>query len=134
MAMHAAGNAQPMAQINVTPLIDVMLVLLIIFLVTAPIITRPITLDLPQRAPPISPPPPAVAPVELRLDAAGQLYWDGQPIAEAALEQRLREDIGRAADAPALRIAANADAQYEPMARVLAAAKNAGVQRITLAQ
>lgn len=135
MAFSTAGNRGPLAEINVTPLVDVMLVLLIIFLVTAPLVTRPITLDLPQRTstptPPREPPPP----IQLRLDASGQLFWNASPLPLAELQPRLREAMAEAAgNPPELRIDANPDAQYEVMAKVLAAAKNANVEKIGFLQ
>lgn len=135
MAFSTAGNRGPLAEINVTPLVDVMLVLLIIFLVTAPLVTRPITLDLPQRTsaptPPREPPPP----IQLRLDASGQLFWNASPLPFAELQPRLREAMAEAAgNPPELRIDANPDAQYEVMAKVLAAAKNANVEKIGFLQ
>lgn len=74
MAFSTTGNRGPLADINVTPLVDVMLVLLIIFIVTAPMVTRTITLDLPQSStqPRTQLEPPA--PIALRLDADGQLF------------------------------------------------------------
>jgi len=74
----AAGA--PMADINVTPLVDVMLVLLIIFMVTAPILSYPIDIDLPQRV--LNPPPETKVPPEpirLRIDQAGQVFWNDSP-------------------------------------------------------
>ena len=71
-------QAGPMADINVTPLVDVMLVLLIIFMITAPILAHQVQIDLPQKttAPPtqIDPPPP----IALRIRATGELYWNDQ--------------------------------------------------------
>ncbi|UYB52403.1 biopolymer transporter ExbD [Xanthomonas sp. AM6] len=135
MAFSTAGNRGPLAQINVTPLVDVMLVLLIIFIVTAPLVARPITMDLPQRTdapkPRLEPPPP----IELRLDASGQLFWNASPLPLAELQPRLRAAMAQAAgNPPELRIDANPDAEYEVMAKVLAAAKNADVERIGFLQ
>lgn len=135
MAFSTAGNRGPLAEINVTPLVDVMLVLLIIFIVTVPLVTRPITMDLPQRTdmPKLQPAPPP--PIQLRLDASGQLFWNASPLAFAELQPRLREAMAQAAgNTPELRIDANPDAEYEAMAKVLAAAKNAQVDRIGFVQ
>ena len=75
MAFSSGSGKGAMAEINVTPLIDVMLVLLIIFIVTAPIMTYPIAVDLPQRvlnpSPQTTEPPP---PIELRIDASNQVF------------------------------------------------------------
>lgn len=93
------------AGINITPLVDVMLVLLVIFMIAAPIFTQRINLDLPGVAPPIErtqPPPP----IRLRIDAAGQLYWNDSATPASALPAMLeaehqRTDGGRHFDGPA---------------------------------
>ncbi len=131
-----SGKGQPMADINVTPLVDVMLVLLIIFIVTVPVLTYPISVDLPQRVinppPQLRKPPP---PIELRIDAAGQVYWNNSPVAVAAVQSMMENEVQRdPTNQPELRIDANADAQYEVMAKVLAAAKNSQMQKIGFVQ
>jgi len=136
MAFSAAGNSgRPLADINVTPLVDVMLVLLIIFIVTAPMVAVPIPVDLPQRSEKVlsrvEPPPP----IELRVDAADQLYWNGEVLAIADLQARLQAQAElHAGNQPELRIDASPDAQYQVMAKVLAAANNARMQRIAFIQ
>ncbi|MBB5943471.1 biopolymer transporter ExbD [Xanthomonas sp. 3307] len=135
MAFSAAGNRGPLAEINVTPLVDVMLVLLIIFIVTAPMLTRTITMDLPQRTSAPSTPLPPPDPIQLRLDASGQLFWNAAPLPLRDLQPRLQEAMAQAAgNPPELRIDASPDAEYASMAKVLAAAKNADVQRIGFVQ
>ncbi|HSX65040.1 MAG TPA: biopolymer transporter ExbD [Pseudoxanthomonas sp.] len=136
MAFSTGGNKGPMADINVTPLVDVMLVLLIIFIVTAPIMTYPIEVALPQRVinppPQLREPPP---PIDLRIDASGQVYWNNSPANVADLQQKMEEEVQRdPTNQPELRIDANQDAQYEVMAKVLAAAKNAQMQKIGFVQ
>lgn len=134
MAFSAAGTSGPLAQINVTPLVDVMLVLLIIFIVTAPMVSLPIPVNLPQATTtprPLEPPPP----IELRVDAANQVSWNGQPVAVAALQQRMQEQAqAHAGNLPELRIATDPSAEYEVMAKVLAAASNAHMDRIAFVQ
>ncbi|KRG59173.1 MULTISPECIES: ExbD/TolR family protein [Stenotrophomonas] len=135
MAFSAAGSSGPIADINVTPLVDVMLVLLIIFIVTAPLVSWPIPVDLPQRTttvvPRVEPPPP----IELRVDAANQLSWNGQALPVAALQARLQEQARlHAGNLPELRIATSPDAAYDTMAKVLAAANNAHMERIAFVQ
>jgi biopolymer transport protein ExbD len=136
MAFSAAGNSgRPLADINVTPLVDVMLVLLIIFIVTAPMVAVPIPVDLPQRSdkvvPRVDPPPP----IELRVDAADQLYWNGEVLAIADLQARLQAQADQhVGNLPELRIDASPDAQYQVMAKVLAAANNARMERIAFIQ
>ncbi len=131
MAFSAAGSSGPIAEINVTPLVDVMLVLLIIFIVTAPLVSWPIPVDLPQHTTRpvqrVEPPPP----IELRVDAANQLAWNGQALPVAALQARLQEQARlHAGNLPELRIDASPDAEYDTMAKVLAAANNAHMERI----
>ena len=133
MAFSAAGSTSsgPLAEINVTPLVDVMLVLLIIFIVTAPMIARPIPVNLPQRtdiAPTVEPPPP----IELRVDASNQVFWNGQAVAVSSLQARM-QDVAQAnaGNLPVLRIDTSPEAEYDVMAKVLAAASNTQMDRIT---
>ena len=125
-----------MAEINVTPLIDVMLVLLIIFIVTAPIMTYPIDVALPQRVinpPPVTKEPPP--PIELRIDASNQIFWNNSPVSVTALPQMMETEVQRdPTNQPELRIDASADSEYEVMARVLASAKNADMKKINFVQ
>lgn len=125
-----------MADINVTPLVDVMLVLLIIFIVTAPIMTYPIAVDLPQRVlnpPPVTRDPPP--PVDLRVDASNQVYWNNSPVNVADLQQKMEEEVQKdPTNQPELRIDANPDSEYEVMARILAQAKNAQMKKIGFVQ
>ncbi|RXR06050.1 ExbD/TolR family protein [Pseudoxanthomonas composti] len=132
MAFSSGGGKGAMSEINVTPLIDVMLVLLIIFIVTAPITTYPIDVNLPQRVinppPQMKDPPP---PIDLRIDASGTVYWNNSPTPIDALQQKMEEEVQRdPTNQPALNIDANPDAQYQVMAQVLAAARNAQMQKI----
>ncbi|MEQ4575470.1 ExbD/TolR family protein [[Pseudomonas] boreopolis] len=136
MAFSSGTSGKPMADINVTPLIDVMLVLLIIFIVTAPIMTYPIAVDLPQRV--LNPPPQTVEPpppIDLRIDAGNQVYWNNSPVAVTELQQRMEEVVqSDPTNQPQLKIDANADAEYEVVAKVLAAAKNADMKKIGFVQ
>jgi len=131
MAFAAAGRSTPLAEINVTPLVDVMLVLLIIFIVTAPMVSRPITVGLPQHVPPTTERLPPPEPVLLRIDAGGQLSWDGEGVAMRDLQSRL-DDVVRLSEGPQpeLRISADPASEYQVTAQVLAAAKNARMERI----
>jgi len=131
-----SGKGKPMADINVTPLVDVMLVLLIIFIVTAPIVTYPIEVDLPQRVinppPQLREPPP---PIELKIDASGQVTWNNNPVQVSAVQAMMENEVQRdPTNQPLLQIDANPDAQYDVMAKVLAAAKNAQMQKIGFVQ
>jgi biopolymer transport protein ExbD len=126
---NATAQRDSVAQINITPLVDVMLVLLVIFMIAAPVLTQRIPLALPGSAPP----PTRAAPVtiDLRIDAAGQLTWNGSAAPLTALQPMLEAELQRApANSPTLRIDANGDADYGVVAKVLAAAHNADLTRI----
>ena len=136
MAFSSGGNKGPMADINVTPLVDVMLVLLIIFIVTAPIMTYPIAVDLPQRVlnpPPVTRDPPP--PIDLRVDASNQVYWNNSPVNVAGLQQKMEEEVQKdPTNQPELRIEASPDSEYDVMAKILAQAKNAQMKKIGFVQ
>ena len=132
MAFASNSGSGPMADINVTPLVDVMLVLLIIFMVTAPILSYPIDIDLPQRTstPPENPPKPP-DPVKLRIDQSGQVYWNDSPVEVNDLLNKMKGEVERdPANQPTLEIDMNEDAQYEVLAKVLASAKDAQMKKI----
>jgi biopolymer transport protein ExbD len=126
----AAGA--PMADINVTPLVDVMLVLLIIFMVTAPILSYPIDIDLPQRS--LTPPPEnknPPEPINLRIDGSGQVFWNDSPTPLSALQNMMETEVERDPNnQPTLQIDTNDEADYGILAKVLAAARNAQMQKI----
>jgi len=119
--------AQPMSEINVTPLVDVMLVLLVIFIITAPLLARALRVDLPRA----DAPPAVVQPTTIRLaiEADGALRWDGEPITGEQLDQRLADAV-RQAPQPELHLGADRAVRYEHVAAVLAAAQKAGLKQI----
>jgi biopolymer transport protein ExbD len=128
MAFNGAAAASK-CDINVVPLIDVLLVLLIIFMVTAPIVARELVVDLPQPGPDdktsIDEPPP----IRLRIDATGALFWGTDAMPRHALAPTLRVEASRDPQAP-LQLETAGDAQYQLFAEVLATARNAGMQKI----
>jgi biopolymer transport protein ExbD len=118
---------RPISDINVTPLVDVTLVLLIVFIITAPLLTYAIKLELPDaRSSPAAAPPAAVT---LSIDAAGTLYWNGSALGPAALEERLKQAAGQVPQ-PELHLRADRSARYEFVARTLASAQQAGIRHI----
>ena len=136
MAFSRGNSGGPLADINVTPLVDVMLVLLIIFIVTAPIMTYPIAVDLPQRVinppPQLREPPP---PIDLRVDASNQVFWNNSPVNVADLQQKMEEEVQKdPTNQPELRIEASPDSEYDVMAKILAQAKNAQMKKIGFVQ
>ena len=121
-----------LAEINITPLIDVMLVLLVIFMIAAPVLTKDIPLTLPQpdrRVRPDVPPPP----IELRIDALGEVTVAGAPVAMNELMSVLQTERERlAGQKVVLSVEASYDVDYEVVAKVLANAQNAGLKNIRM--
>ena len=124
------GTSSAMADMNVTPLVDVMLVLLIIFMVTAPMMSYEIQIDLPQPSKnqpeqQKDPPPP----VRIRIDETGSLFWDNQPMPKAAVEASMLLEAQRDPQ-PLIELETAQEAQYQALTEVLSMAKNAGLQKI----
>ena len=130
MAMTEAlsGHERHVAEINIIPLADVLLVLLIIFMVTAPTATRAIDLDLPARDDRVRPKP--VHDVSLRIDDAGDVYRGGELIPMHMLQATLEAESRGANAKVALSIHASDEAGYEQVAQVLASAQRAGIAQI----
>jgi biopolymer transport protein ExbD len=122
-----SGAQQPMSEINVTPLVDVMLVLLAIFMVTAPLLTHAIKIDLPQAQQQASVETPQT--ITLALDAEGRTFWNDRPVADADLAARLAE-AARQQPKPELHVRADRNTRYQKIAEVMAGAQRAGLSRI----
>jgi biopolymer transport protein ExbD len=119
---------RPMAEINTTPLVDVMLVLLVIFIITAPLLTHAIRLDLPDAQAPATPDRPET--VTVSIDADGRVHWNETPLADAAaLRERLVQAASRT-PVPELHLRADAQVRYQSIAEVMSAAQQAGLSRI----
>ncbi|WP_317201292.1 biopolymer transporter ExbD [Janthinobacterium sp.] len=118
-----------MADINVTPMVDVMLVLLVIFILSAPIFTHAIQLELP-RAPAAAAAQKPAASVTLAIDAKGAVFWNDAAVTPAALEARLSETAAQAAQ-PELQLRADKDTRYEVVAQVMAAAQSKGLSKLS---
>ena len=124
---HATDTQEAMVDINTTPLIDVMLVLLIMLIITIPVQTDAVRMDLPSGPPPMSPPPHVVL-VEVTTD--GTIKWDGQILSDQAdLEGHMRQ-ASQAVDQPELHVRPAGEARYGSVAAVLAAAQRQGVSKI----
>lgn len=121
------SDSAPMAEINMVPLIDVMLVLLVIFIITAPLLTHAVKIDLPRA----SSQPNQIKPqnIQLGVRAGGELFWNGERIDNAELEVRMRA-AAAAEPQPELHLRADRRTEYEKVAGVMAAASRAGLQRI----
>jgi biopolymer transport protein ExbD len=121
----AAG--QTMSEINMVPLIDVMLVLLVIFIITAPLLTHSIKVDVPRvSAQPSQEEPKAV---DLAIDAQGRMYWDDQPVDMSQLGARFAALAAREPQ-PGLRLRADLNTRYEVLARIMNLARTAGVTHL----
>ena len=120
------GN-EALAEINMIPLIDVILVLLVIFIVTAPLLTHAVKVDLPKA----SSSPNLTKPdnVQVAIDGAGQVYWNGEIAAADVLDQRLRA-AATLAPQPELHLRAERTTPYEKVADVMSASARAGLTRI----
>lgn len=118
----------PVIEINTTPLIDVMLVLLIMLIITIPVQLDAVNLNLPSGAPPPSDLKPEV--VRIDIDAANVVSWNGEVVAAGAeLERRLAEQAASTVQ-PELHLRPDRMARYETVAHVLAAAQRSGLTRI----
>ena len=131
MSMQTASDnesGEPMMDINTTPLIDVMLVLLIMLIITIPLQTHSVALDLPQGDPPPSTEIPKV--VTLAIDFDNSLSWNGEPIGdEGSLLAHLQEAAAQP-DQPEMHIHPNRLADYKTVAHVLADAQRLGITKL----
>ena len=116
-----------MNEINMTPLVDVMLVLLIIFIITVPVMKHSVNIDLPRAT--SNPQDTRPETIRLSVNAQGQYYWNEQQVPEKDLEQRLQAEAGRSPQ-PELHIRGDKDARYEFVAQAMAAAQRAGLRKI----
>jgi biopolymer transport protein ExbD len=128
MSLLPDSELQPMSEINVTPLVDVMLVLLVIFMVTAPFLMQGVPVSLPKTAPVAR--LEALKPLELIIDAEGNVYVDQAQVAGADLEARLSELVAKKPDLP-VQVKADYRVPYGRIAEVMAAVSRAGVARLS---
>lgn len=124
-----ADMIRPNAEINMIPLVDVMLVLLVIFIITAPLLTHAIRVDLPEVD--VAAKTQTLDVVELTLDDAGALHWNGRPLERADLGARLRE-VAAATPQPRVQLRAARATQYQALAEVMAAVQNANIRGLGL--
>ncbi len=121
------GIDEIMAEINMTPLVDVMLVLLIIFIVTIPVLNHAVPLELPQASSqPESTPPERI---DLALDASGQPFWNGEAIPAETLEARLAERAKQQPQ-PEIHLRVDRTTPYQHVASTLATASRLGLGKI----
>ncbi len=123
-----SGSAQtPNAEINMVPLIDVMLVLLVIFIITAPLLTHSVKVDLPR----VSSQPNPTQPdnIQLAVRADGELFWNGETVDFDALTERMHESAAKIPQ-PELHIRADRTTEYQKVAKILGLAARVGLTRI----
>jgi biopolymer transport protein TolR len=116
---------KPMSEINVTPLVDVMLVLLVIFIIAAPFMADRLALELPKTATPAQPGPF----VSLSVDGQGRMQWNGEAVDDGTLRQRLVEAAQRDT-ATELQLRADASVPYGRVVSLIGMAQSAGLSRI----
>jgi biopolymer transport protein ExbD len=128
MQVGGGGEGEPMVDMNTTPLIDVMLVLLILFILTLPVTMHAVKLDMPR--PSAAPPPPVrVEPIRLDIDWDGAIIWNGALVKLEELEGYFRTESVKEPQ-PELHVRPDRRADYDTVAKVLALAQRNGMQRI----
>ncbi|GGD50267.1 ExbD/TolR family protein [Pseudoxanthomonas indica] len=126
MAFSASARPAALAEMNVTPLVDVMLVLLIIFMVTAPLLSRPLDLALPQR----SDHPSKASILTLQVGSQGDLTLDDRPLSRTQLDERLQDAL-RSDPRTVLTLRASPDADYQEVVSALSVVRRAGVEQVS---
>jgi biopolymer transport protein ExbD len=128
MSVGGGGDDEPMMDINTTPLIDIMLVLLIMFIITIPVMTHAVKLDMPQASNNPSTTEPVV--INLEIDFDGTILWNGATVSDInQLDGYFRREA-KIEPQPELHIRPNKRADYDTVARVLAAAQRNGMKKI----
>lgn len=117
----------PVAEINMVPLIDVMLVLLVIFIVTAPLLTHAVKLDLPKVSSQVNEVKPNK--IEFAIDAQGQRFWNGELVTREEAQQRFLIE-GKKPDQPEIHLRADQESAYKAVAQTLADASKAGLSKV----
>jgi biopolymer transport protein ExbD len=120
-------HTQPMAEINTTPMVDIMLVLLVIFIITAPLLTHAVKVDLPQTNGKPQPEKPEI--ITLSIDKSGSLFWDDKPMAKSELSTRLQQIMDKEPQ-PELHLRADKETRYQILAEIMAEAQTVGVTKM----
>ena len=121
------ANTAPMTEINTTPLVDVMLVLLIIFIITAPLMTHSVKVDLPRAS--STPTPEKPMTLQVFIDADNRVFVGSEAVDAADLEARFRDAVASDANAE-LQLKADRATRYERVAATMSAARRAGLGKI----
>ncbi|MBU6318153.1 MAG: biopolymer transporter ExbD [Alphaproteobacteria bacterium] len=131
MQVGAQAEGEPLSEINTTPLIDVMLVLLIMLIITIPPQRHAVKLDTPRPPPPDAPPPPEnpIEPVRIIVDFDGSIYWNGSVVDRATMEQNMMVEAQRG-EQPEIHIEPHRLAKYKQVAAVMASAQRLGLTKL----
>ena len=131
MAVGEREEGEPLSEINTTPLIDVMLVLLIMLIVTLPPQRHAVKLDTPLPPPPNQPPPPddLPEPIRIMINYNGVIQWMGEDVNRAELDRRLKVEAARGTQ-PEVHIEPDREAQYGVVAHVMAAVQRNGLKKM----
>src|SRR5689334_12114421 len=127
MAFSSTSGGGPMADINVTPLVDVMLVLLIIFMITAPLMSHKVKVDLPRATLNKDDPPPQ--PITLTIKASGEKFWNDEPVNEGTFEQNLAIAAQRVPQ-PQVNVRADSVTKYAIIDTAVTTVKRAGIRKV----
>ena len=128
----STGNESggPMAEINVTPLVDVMLVLLIIFMITAPLMSHKVKVELPQaNLDQLDEKPMVVQPITIAVTDEGNLFWNDQPITKDQIESRLSVEAQKTPQ-PAINVRGDRTTKYRVVQEVVQVAQNQGMRKV----
>ena len=125
-AFHPGRPQAMMSDINVTPMVDVMLVLLVIFIITAPLFTHRVRVDLPAARTTAAAQADSIA---IAIDAAGAIYLNDKPVTRAQLDAHLAAAAAMAPQ-PELQLRADKDTRYESVAQVMSAAQSRGLTKL----
>ena len=129
MAVSTSEDSDVLSEINITPLVDVMLVLLVAFVITIPALTNAIHVNLPRTVQ--TTPPEAQKAITVTVDNIGKIYFDDAVVAEADLESRLQAIKASSAE-PSLHLRADERVPYGSVAKVMAAIEHAGIPKVSV--
>lgn len=135
MSMNVGSNKdddEVMLDVNMTPLIDVMLVLLIMFIITIPIPNNSVNIDLPNGAPPLSNEKPP-EPITLKIDAKGKISWNGQPVENKQALEVMLAGVAQQKEQDTIKVQPEKLTEYKDVAMVMAAAQRLNVRKIGIA-
>ena len=129
MAFSTDSDGGPMASINVTPLVDVMLVLLIIFMITAPLMSHKVKVELPRADLNVIEEAPEIPPITVTVTQDGNLFWNDQPVTPELLESRLSVEAQKTPQ-PSLQVRGDQTTKYRVVSDVVRIAQAQGMRKV----